>query len=223
MHLKGGRQPLADSPRTTIYTIMKLIVLSTPDFYVEEDKIITDLFEEGLDTLHLRKPESEPVLSERLLSLIPEQYHSRIMVHHHFYLKEEYNLMGIHLNRRSPIVPQDYRGKKSRSCYSLEELSEARGSFDYCCLDNVFDSISNPIKKSTLSHDEIKDAARRGLIDRKVMAMGGITLENIEQVQEMGFGGAIVCGDLWSKFDIHGARDYKNLLKHFRLLRNATL
>lgn len=202
---------------------MKLIVLSTPSFYVEEDKIITDLFEEGLDTLHLRKPESEPVLSERLLSLIPEQYHSRIMVHHHFYLKEEYNLMGIHLNRRSPIEPADYRGKKSRSCYSLEELAEARGSFDYCCLDNVFDSISNPIKKSTLSHDEIMDAARKGLIDRKVMAMGGITLDNIAQVQDLGFGGAIVCGDLWNKFDIHGARDYKNLLKHFRLLRNATL
>lgn len=201
---------------------MKLIVLSTPDFYIEEDKIITDLFEEGLDTLHLRKPQSEPVLSERLLSLIPEKYHSRIMVHHHFYLKEEYGLMGIHLNRRSPNLPPDYKGIKSRSCYSLEELAEARGNFDYCCLDNVFDSISNPIKKCTLTKDEIKDAARQGLIDRKVMAMGGVTLDNIRDLQEMGFGGAIVCGDLWQKFDIHGGRDYTKLLKHFRMLRKAT-
>lgn len=202
---------------------MKLIVLSTPDFFVEEDKIITDLFEEGLDTLHLRKPESEPVLSERLLSLIPEEYHSRIMVHNHFYLKEEYNLMGIHVNRRNPNIPQDYKGKKSRSCYELAELSEARKNFDYCILDNVFDSISNTIKKSTLSTDEIKTAARQGLIDRKVMAMGGVTLEKLPDIIDMGFGGAIVCGDLWNKFDIHGARDYKNLLKHFRLMRKATL
>ncbi len=202
---------------------MKLIVLSTPDFYIEEDKIITDLFEEGLDTLHLRKPETEPVLSERLLSLIPEQYHSRIMVHHHFYLKEEYDLMGIHLNRRSPEAPTDYKGKKSRSCYSLEQLQEARGKYDYLCLDNVFNSISNPIKKGTLTKEEIKEAAHKGLIDRKVMAMGGVTLERIPEIQEMGFGGAIVCGDLWNKFDIHGARDYKNLLKHFRMLRKATL
>lgn len=202
---------------------MKLIVLSTPSFYVEEDKIITDLFEEGLDTLHLRKPETEPVLSERLLSLIPEQYHNRIMVHNHFYLKEEYNLMGIHLNRRNPNLPQDYKGKKSRSCYSLEELAKARGNFDYCCLDNVFNSISNPIKKNTLSKEEIIAAAHQGLIDRKVMAMGGVTLENIPEVQEMGFGGAIVCGDLWNKFNIHGGRDYKDLLKHFRLLRKATM
>lgn len=202
---------------------MKLIVLSTPDFYVEEDKIITDLFEEGLDTLHLRKPESEPVLSERLLSLIPEQYHDRIMVHNHFYLKEEYNLMGIHVNRHSPIIPQDYKGKKSRSCYSMEEILKAKGNFDYLCLDNVFDSISNKIKKCTLTQAEIRSAARQGLIDRKVMAMGGVTLDNIPEIQDMGFGGAIVCGDLWNKFDIHGARDYTALLKHFRLLRKATL
>ena len=33
---------------------MKLIVVTTPTFFVEEDKIITALFEEGLDILHLR-------------------------------------------------------------------------------------------------------------------------------------------------------------------------
>ena len=36
--------------------------------------------------------------SERLLTLIPEKYHRRIVTHEHFYLKEEFNLMGIHLN-----------------------------------------------------------------------------------------------------------------------------
>ena len=34
---------------------MKLIVVTAPTFFVEEDKIITALFEEGLDILHLRK------------------------------------------------------------------------------------------------------------------------------------------------------------------------
>jgi len=202
---------------------MKLIVLSTPDFYIEEDKIITDLFEEGMDTLHLRKPETEPVLSERLLSLIPEQYHKHIMVHNHFYLKEEFNLMGIHVNRRNPNVPDNYTGIKSRSCYAIEELAESRKHFDYCCLDNVFDSISNPIKKKGLSREEIDQAAHQGLIDRKVMAMGGVTLDNINEIRDMGFGGAVVCGDLWNKFDIHGARDYKELLKHFRQIRKATM
>ena len=53
---------------------MKLIVVTTPTFFVEEDKIITALFEEGLDILHLRKPETPAMYSERLLTLIPEKY-----------------------------------------------------------------------------------------------------------------------------------------------------
>ena len=32
---------------------MKLIVVTTPTFFVEEDKIITALFEEGLDILQI--------------------------------------------------------------------------------------------------------------------------------------------------------------------------
>lgn len=34
---------------------MKLIVVTTPTFFVEEDKIITALLKKGLDILHLRK------------------------------------------------------------------------------------------------------------------------------------------------------------------------
>ena len=58
---------------------MKLIVVTAPTFFVEEDKIITALFEEGLDILHLRKPETPAMYSERLLTLIPEKYHRRIV------------------------------------------------------------------------------------------------------------------------------------------------
>ena len=74
---------------------MKLILITPPTYFVEENKIITDLFEEGLDILHLRKPSTAPMYAERLLTLIPEQYHKRIVVHGHFYLKEEYRLVNV--------------------------------------------------------------------------------------------------------------------------------
>lgn len=198
---------------------MKLIVLSTPNFFIEEDQILTALFEEGLDLLHLRKPDSEPVLSERLLSLIPTEFHSRIVVHNHFYLKEEYNLRGIHLNRSTPEAPADYRGKFSRSCYSLEELAGQKGKADYFFLDSVFDGITTPQQKSRYTTEQLEEAARRGLIDRKVMASGGVCLDNLKSVSRMGFGGAVISGDLWKRFDIHKGLDYKALLSHFRHLR----
>ena len=52
---------------------MKLILITTPTYFVEEDKILTTLFDEGLDILHLRKPDTAPVYAERLLTLIPEK------------------------------------------------------------------------------------------------------------------------------------------------------
>ena len=105
---------------------MKLIVVTTPTFFVEEDKIITALFEEGLDVLHLRKPETPAMYSERLLTLIPDKYHRRIVTHEHFYLKEEFNLMGIHLNARNPKEPHDYYGHISCSCHSVEEVKNRK-------------------------------------------------------------------------------------------------
>ena len=57
---------------------MKLILMTTPYFFVEEHQIINALFDEGLEILHLRKPETEPVYSERLLTLIDESYRSAL-------------------------------------------------------------------------------------------------------------------------------------------------
>ena len=77
---------------------MKLILMTQPNFFVEEDKILTTLFEEGLDRLHLNKSEASPVYSERLLSLLSDDVYTKIMVHNHYYLKSEYKLGGIHID-----------------------------------------------------------------------------------------------------------------------------
>lgn len=201
---------------------MKLILLTSTEFFVEEDMILTTLFEEGLDILHLRKPDSEPVYCERLLTLIPEEYHRRIVVHDHFYLKEEFDLMGIHLSRRNPQLPNGYKGPVTRTCYSIDEVAQNRQDCPYLFLRNVFDSISEPQNRASFTAFELHDALRRGIIGKKVMAEGGVSLENIPQVSEMGFGGVVVRGDLWKRFNIHSGCDFRELIDHFRRLRKAT-
>jgi thiamine-phosphate pyrophosphorylase len=200
---------------------MKLIIMTKATFFVEEDKILTTLFEEGLENLHLYKPLSEPIYSERLLTLLPEEYYKRIMVHDHFYLREEYNLKGIHLNNATDEVPPGYRGNVSRTCHSVDELQVAKKQSSYVFLKTIFDSQSNPQDKQTIDHETLKQASRKGLIDKKVYAMGGINLDNIRQLRDLGFGGVVVCGDLWNRFDIHHELDYKELIAHFQKLRKA--
>ena len=91
---------------------MKLIVITKPTFFVEEDKIIANLFEEGLNDLHLCKPGSSPMYSERLLTLLGDDTASKITVHHHFYLKEEYKLRGIHIDDETTPHALEYPAGK---------------------------------------------------------------------------------------------------------------
>ena len=200
---------------------MKLIVLTKSTFFVEEDKILTSLFETGMDNLHLYKPGAEPVYSERLLTLIPEDYYGKITVHDHFYLKEEFKLKGIHLNDCQTEAPAGYRGNITRTCHSIDELKAAKKQSNYVFLKTLFNSQSNPADKATLSMEDLKEASRHGLIDKKVYAMGGMNLNNISIAKDLGFGGVVICGDLWNRFNITAGMDYKELITHFEKLRKA--
>lgn len=198
---------------------MKLILMSTPYFFVEEHQILNALFDEGLEVLHLRKPHTEPVYSERLLTLIPETYRKRIVVHDFFYLKDEYNLKGIHLNHRNPELPTKYKGHISCSCHTSEEVKAHKKVCNYVFLSPIFNSISKEGYSSHFGMQDLRELARQKVIDRKVMALGGVQLDNIKQVKDLGFGGAVILGDIWNRFSIHSTQDFKDLIQHFRKLR----
>lgn len=200
---------------------MKLAIMTKSTFFVEEDKILASLFDEGLDNLHLFKPDSSPMYSERLLTLLPEEDHRHITVHDHFYLKQEYGLAGIHLDTPTLAVPDGYKGKYSRTCTDLSLLKEMKKKSQYVFLKNVFDCIEFKEEKSSFSLQQLESAAKDGLIDKKVYALGGITLDNLKIAKSLGFGGVVVCGDLWNQFDIHNETDFKELITHFEKLRKA--
>ena len=200
---------------------MKLAIMTKSTFFVEEDKILSSLFDEGLDDLHLFKPGSSPMYSERLLTLLPEDYYRKITVHDHFYLKQEYDLAGIHLDNPTDNLPDGYKGKFSRTCTDLSQLKEMKKKSQYVFLKNIFDCIEFKEEKSSFSLQQLELAAGNGLLDKKVYALGGMSLENIKIAKALGFGGVVICGDLWNRFDIHNEKDYKELIAHFEKLRKA--
>lgn len=200
---------------------MKLTIMTKTTFFVEEDKILSSLFDEGMTDLHLYKPGASPMYSERLLSLLPEETHRYIRVHENFYLKDEYGLAGIHLDNASDVLPAGYRGHYSRTALSLSELKEMKRKSQYVFLRNIFDCIDNPAERSTFTMAQLEQAAREGLIDKKVYALGGMTLDNIRLAKDLGFGGVVICGDLWDHFDIYNQSDFLALIKHFERLKRA--
>lgn len=199
---------------------MKLAIMTKSTFFVEEDKILSSLFDEGLDDLHLCKPGAEPIYSERLLTLLDEDCYGKIIVHGHFYLKDEYGLKGIHIGDAETPPPQGYRGHISRTCRSIDDLKDAKKKSNYVLLRDAFDNPTSN-KKAAFTIEQLEDAARRGLIDKHVYAIGGIDIDTMHKAKSIGFGGVVVCSDLWNRFDILNGRDYGELIGHFERLRKA--
>lgn len=178
---------------------MEWIVITSPEFLQGEADFIDRLFGHGLDRLHLRKPGADIGECRRLLDGISREWLPQIVVHDNFGLCREYGLGGVHLNGRNPMAPPNHEGSVSRSCHSLEEISRYKGECDYLTLSPIFNSISKQGYMAAFGPGQLAAARDSGLIDRRVMALGGVTLENIPRVKELGFGGVAILGDVWQR------------------------
>lgn len=193
---------------------MRLLVITRPDFFEKEARQITELFDNGLQTLHLRKPQATVESIRQLIEAIPERYHSRIVTHDSFQLASEYSLKGIHLNGRNPAAPSGYTGSISRSCHSLEEVEHYKHSCDYVFLSPIYDSISKTGYRTGFSLQNLQDAAARNIIDEKVIGLGGMEASHLPQLRTLGFGGAAFLGDIWRY------NDTNDFIAHFLKLQS---
>ncbi len=193
-----------------------IIVITRPDFFEGEAEKIAQLLQSGrADLVHIRKPQQPSSLAdsarglelaelarlerlERLIQALPARLYGRLVLHDGHQLAIKYGLRGVHLNSRNPEPPAGWNGAVSISCHTLSELSECRRKpYAYMSLSPIFDSISKRGYRSAFSADEIAAAHKVGLIDERVMALGGITFDKITEIKEMGFGGAMILGDAW--------------------------
>ncbi len=177
----------------------KTIVITLPHFFDGEAGQIVQLLQGSVDLVHIRKPQASVEEIEHLIREIPSEHHHRLVLHDHHSLAMKYHLYGIHLNSRNPFPPEGWRGSVSRSCHSLEEVMEWKQRCDYMSLSPVFDSISKQGYHAAFSAQQLTQAREQGIIDEKVMALGGVTFNRMDEVLRMGFGGGMILGDAWGK------------------------
>ena len=178
---------------------MKLIAITKPYFYEGEAAVIRRLLESGFDFIHLRKPCTDVacrvhIKIRNLLNELSSEERSKIVVHDYPELYYEFSLKGIHINKNIVQYPESYQGFKTRSCHSLEEVKLYKNDFDYVFLSPIFDSISKQGYKSAFTEEVLRDASREGIIDEKVVALGGVTYDRISLLKDLGFGGAAMMG-----------------------------
>ena len=209
-----------------------MIVLIAPETDVPNElELLNKLFQEGLAYYHLRKPDKDYEGHSAYLEKIDSKFHDRVVVHLYHELIADFNLKGIHFQeqkRRDVLTGYELKEKEVRtllnnylaslgvesakikmissSFHEPNELQDCNFNFDYHLLSPVFSSISK------------KGYKGRGFdvnhIDKKVIGMGGVTKNNLLEIQKLGFQGIGVLGGIWnSKTPIE---DFKAMQEFYR-------
>ena len=173
---------------------MRLIAITTPKVTDDDASIIGRLLDRGIDIIHLRKPESTIDECRKLLTKLTAEQRSKIVIHDYPELYFEFSLRGVHINRYITSLPIGYNGSTSRSCHTFEEVLRYKEECDYLFLSPIFDSISKRGYKSRFSDEVLRRASVEGLIDSKVIALGGVTLDKIPYLRSLNFGGVAMMG-----------------------------
>jgi len=168
-----------------------------------ESGVLTDLFEAGLERLHLRKPDSSPAEVAKLLDSIPKKHHEKIVVHRFPELLNEFSLGGYHLYSGESLIKT--QGTISRSLHSLDELKNISEPLDYCFFGPVYESISKKGYVPKVSMPELGATLhtfKKAKIKRPlVYALGGVRRRKIPELFNLGFDGVTLLGSIWGKRD----------------------
>lgn len=184
---------------------MKLAVVTKPSFFIEEDKIITSLFEKGLDYLFLDKQHPHPQYIERLLNLIPKKYHKNIFTCNNR-LMQDYKLAGQLFPPGSPHPTKKQKGKLVGYAANLNELHDFKSFYEIMCF--------GPLGRTFHQSSELNEYGKK-VINKRVWAFGDIDEENIKSLSGYGFGGVILDSQVWNKFDSCRSTDYSELIESF--------
>lgn len=196
----------------TVMRNFKIIAITPEEISSNEPEAVSMMLESGkVDRVHIRHKSATPEKLSNLLKSFPPEQCARISIHlpcpgpgSHgldnslFQFIKERNF-GLHLP--STATPDDIRFARSSgirsvsvSCHSFDEIKAKKNDADYCFLSPIFDSISKLGYLSAFTPEVLAQASDLGLIDSKVIALGGIEPDKISFLKELGFGGAAMLG-----------------------------
>jgi len=194
-----------------------MILIITPELIVPgETDTINQLFQEGLDLLHIRKPWISHSEMIEFIAKIDEAFHSQLVLHTHYDLGKEYNISRFHFReidrKEETYKPFAEENTISTSVHDITTYNTLDKEWEYAFISPFFPSIS---KKGYGLDSTIKDEIKyRNHPDVKLIALGGIDQDNIQEVFKTEADGAALLGAIWES---------EEPLKVFKKCRNALM
>ncbi|NQY67711.1 MAG: thiamine phosphate synthase [Flavobacteriales bacterium] len=186
---------------------MDIIVVSSPTNISGEIQIINKLFNNGLETFHIRKPNFSDEKLEFFLNQIPEKHLEKVILHSHYKLAKKFKIKGIHLTRRYKsnkfkkwwrllfLRYSNPRSSISTSFHSISSILTNTEKYHYIFLSPVFDSISKKGHMGDFTDRNLTSSLKR--TKQKMYALGGVSSDNIPKAHALGFSGVALLGAIW--------------------------
>lgn len=180
-----------------------MIVISNPNAIANEIKLIHSLFEEGLKLFHVRKPDFSEQEMQSFLSKIAVENRSKLVLHQHHQLAENFGINRIHFteNKRAELDLASDKFSKAVGCIStsahnISDFNSLNPVFDYAFISPIYPSIS---KENYVPHcDFALEIKKRTNFNTHLIALGGITPENIKKTLSLGFDAIALLGTIWN-------------------------
>lgn len=166
-----------------------VIVFSHIDFFEGESKLITQLFESGLERFHLKKL-GDVSKWRKLLKEIPEKFLKRVVLHSKYELQKEFPDLQLHSGKA-----ESSKGEfVSSSSHSVDEAEEKASEFEYVFLSPIYTSLSKD-KYAPKDEMDVLQVPQKA----KIVALGGIEQSRLVDVKLRGFEHVALLGSIWNK------------------------
>lgn len=187
---------------------MEIIVITAPEPIPDEIKIIHQLFDAGLNKLHMRRPGITEGELYNWIQKIEDIHQKKIVIHHHHQLAKEMKIGGFHLREAERIKAEAQKWKQwerlvndnqltmSTSVHLPSTLNELTSLFDYVWVSPIYDSISKP---GYHQNNDWTDAVIQQPYPFDLVALGGITPELMPELVGRGFRKAAMLGAIWQR------------------------
>jgi len=195
------------------------VVISRPGDIPHEHDIAEAMLDAGLTRFHLRKHDWPVSDIRSWVKSLQKKYYDRLVVHAQPNVVREFKLAGLHL-RSNTHPPRTWTEDipVSCSCHSFRNLCEfAAGAASYATLGPVFASVSKGGYEPQRTPEEYAEVVRQWKAEQgncPLLALGGLTVENIGRAREMDFDGFAVVGSVWDAEDPVSA--FKQLLSGWK-------
>lgn len=186
---------------------MKIVVITPSKKDDNEIASVIQMFEAGLETLHVRKTRFSTKELEEYIKEIPAHFHNRIIIHTHHRLALKYNLKGVHftsthLSRkiqlwwntrmiylRKPKLVKTISYKRLNDVYPEDKIKT-----DYCFLGTMFHNLNGELYSGFYT-ETVEAALKKS--GKQIYARGGVNEKSVELAYKLGFHGIALYGYLW--------------------------